>query len=563
MSHSQMNTNSDVEIHLNSKKALNTFILDGESLSPETLFQVAHDTSVQFEISEDAKKKVKRARGLVQYVADSSDSFYAINTGFGLFSQVSISRIHLEKLQLNLIRSHASGVGQPIPIHIARMVLILRINVLLRGHSGIRLEIIESMVKALNKNCIPLIPEKGSVGASGDLAPLSHLALGLFGEGKMWNPTKKEFQNSDLVLKEHGLEPIVLKEKEGLCLINGTQFIGAFGVEALVRAKRLAKQADAISALTLESLFGLKHAFDPRIHIARPHPGQQAVAWKMRHLLTYPNSEQRSDFGIIEKERKRVQDAYTLRCIPQIHGVTLDTIRFVENIIKIEINSSTDNPMVFYDEGLSEEENCKTYRERIISGGNFHGEYPAKALDYLAIAINELANVSERRLARLIDQNANEGLPAFLIKEGGLNSGFMIVHCTSASLTSENKVLVHPSSSDTIPTSANKEDHVSMGAFSARKALKVVENVEYVLACELMAACQAIDLNRPNKSTPILEKIHSLVRERVDFVESDRYLSPDLEKCCELIKEGKILEIIEEYFKTINEQPPLPLEDLC
>ncbi|XP_078358195.1 histidine ammonia-lyase-like [Oculina patagonica] len=407
------------------------------------------------------------------------------------------------------------------------MLFALRINVLAKGYSGISLKTLKQLIAAFNESCLPWVPEQGTVGASGDLAPLSHLALGLMGEGQMWSP-RSGWADAGMVLKAHGLEPLKLQPKEGVALINGTQLITSLGAEAIERSRLIAKQADVIAAMSLEVLKGTTRAFDALIQEVRPHVGQRRVAERLRSLLhsrVYPSE-------IAESHRfcKRVQDAYTLRCCPQVHGVVNDTIDFVQDVITTEMNSATDNPIVFADQ------------EEVISAGNFHGEYPAKVLDYLAIGIHELASMSERRMERLVNPAYSE-LPAFLVKEGGLNSGFMMAHCTAASLVSENKVLCHPSSVDSLPTSAGQEDHVSMGGFAARKAIKVVENVEKVLAIELLIACQGIDFLRPLKTTEPLEAVHSLVRKAVKYWDKDRYMAADIEAAIKIVKEGKVWEV--------------------
>ncbi|KAM6987055.1 histidine ammonia-lyase-like [Aplochiton taeniatus] len=376
------------------------------------------------------------------------------------------------------------------------MLLALRINVLAKGYSGVSMETIHSMLNAFNASCLSWVPEKGTVGASGDLAPLAHLTLGLMGEGQMWSP-RSGWAPAKLVLECNGIPPLVLKPKEGIALINGTQMVTSLGAEAVERALGVVRQADIIAALTLEALKGTTKAFDSDVHALRPHPGQMAVAARLRSLLdseVFP-----SQISEIHRSCDRVQDAYTLRCIPQVHGVANDTIGFVQKVISTELNSATDNPLVF------------AKRAETVSGGNFHGEYPAKALDFLAIGVHELASISERRIERLVNPSLSE-LPAFLVKEGGLNSGFMIAHCTAAALVSESKTLCHPSSVDSLSTSAATEDHVSMGGWAARKALRVVEHVEQVLAIELLAACQALEFLRPLKTTAPLEKVYDLVR---------------------------------------------------
>ncbi|CAG5126742.1 unnamed protein product, partial [Candidula unifasciata] len=475
-------------------------------------------------LTEEAEQKVNRSRALVEEILASNKVVYGITTGFGKFARTIIEKDKLIELQENLIRSHAAGVGHALSPERTKMLLALRINVLAKGYSGVSLETLKKMIAAFNASCLSWVPEKGTVGASGDLAPLSHLALGLIGEGKMWSP-KSGWAEAKFVLESHNLTPIKLKPKEGIALINGTQLIASLGCEALERAESIARQADIVAAFTLEVLKGSTRAFDSKIHQVRPHKGQIQVASRIRALLhseTYPSE-------VSESHRfcNRVQDAYTLRCCPQVHGIVNDTISFVRTIITTEINSATDNPMVFPEMG------------EIVSAGNFHGEYPAKVLDYLAIGIHELASMSERRIERLVNPALSE-LPAFLTNNGGLNSGFMIAHCTAAALVSENKVLCHPSSVDSLTTSGGTEDHVSMGGFSARKALTVVEHVEQVIAIELLAACQAMEFLRPLKTTAPLEEVYKLVREVVRPWDKDRYMSPDILTVTKLLQEEKI-----------------------
>jgi histidine ammonia-lyase len=368
------------------------------------------------------------------------------------------------------------------------------------------------------------------------------------GEGKMWDTESHTWNSADKVLERAGLTRLSLQAKEGLALINGTQFICALAAEALARATLLALQADVVAALTLECLRGSVKAFDARIHAARPHSGQMAVAKRFRTLLIDPTSGP-SEISHSHHNCNRVQDSYTLRCIPQVHGVVHDTIAFVRSIISTELNSATDNPMIFADPSLDSD--IEGFNGNVVSGGNFHGEYPAKAADYLAIGINEIANISERRIERLVNSSLS-GLPPFLVTHGGLNSGFMIAHCTAAALTSENKVLVHPSSSDTISTSAAKEDHVSMGGFGARKLLQVVENVEKVVAIELLAACQGLEFLRPLHTTPTLEKVFDLVRSKVAPYDKDRYMAPDIEAVHQLLKDGLVWDCAKHLFEGNN-----------
>ncbi|XP_067119401.1 histidine ammonia-lyase-like [Centruroides vittatus] len=512
--------------------------LDGCSLEPDDLLCLGKGL-YRLKLCEDAKERIKNSRALLERILQENKVVYGVNSGFGKFATTVISDEQLTQLQENLVRSHAAGVGNPLPPDKTRMLLALRINVLSKGYSGISLETLQQLVDAFNASCLPWIPEKGSVGASGDLAPLAHLALGLIGEGKMWSP-ESGWGEAKYVLESHGLQPIQLKPKEGIAILNGTQLITSLGAEAVQRASIIARQADVVAALSLEVLKGTTRAFDGDIQKIRPHKGQIQVARRLRSLLhsdTFP-----SELAESHRFCNRVQDAYTLRCCPQVHGIVHETIGFVRGIITTEMNSATDNPLVF------------TERAEIISGGNFHGEYPAKALDYLAIAVHELASMSERRIERLVNPALSE-LPAFLVKDGGLNSGFMLAHCTAAALVSENKVLCHPASVDSLSTSAGTEDHVSMGAYAARKALEVVENVERVIAIELLAACQAIDLLRPLKSTCPLEAVYKLVRSTVKTWDKDRYFAPDIEAATELLKEERVWETVRPYVdRYFNEQ---------
>ncbi|XP_075213077.1 histidine ammonia-lyase-like [Lycorma delicatula] len=497
--------------------------LDGNSMFIDDL-QMLGKGLYKIKLTREAEENVIKSRLLIEKILSENKVVYGITTGFGNFARTNIENDKLEELQYNLIRSHAAGVGNPLSPERTRMLLALRINVLAKGYSGISLETLNKLIQAFNASCLSYVPEQGSVGASGDLAPLSHLALGLIGEGKMWSPSTGWGDAKD-VLASNGLTPMTLKAKEGISLINGTQLITSLGAEAVERAESIARQADIAAALTLEVLKGTSRAFDSDVQMIRAHRGQGSVAKRLRALLhsdTFPSQ-------IAESHRfcNRVQDAYTLRCCPQVHGIVHDTIDFVKQVITVEINSGTDNPIVFADRG------------EIISAGNFHGEYPAKALDYLAIGVHELASMSERRIERLVNPALSE-LPPFLVKDGGLNSGFMLAHCTAASLVSENKVLCHPSSVDSLSTSAAQEDHVSMGCYAARKALQVVENVEHVLAIELLAACQAIEFLRPLKTTVPLEEVYNTVRSVVRPWDKDRYMAPDINAVTSLLKDDKI-----------------------
>ncbi|KAF3855033.1 hypothetical protein F7725_023088 [Dissostichus mawsoni] len=493
--------NDFVELAVQGDTMSTDFIPYGNSLTSTDLVNLGRGL-YKIKLTLEAEKKVVQSRELLDTIVKENKVVYGITTGFGKFARTVIPVSKLKELQENLVRSHSAGVGNPLSPERTRMLLALRINVLAKGYSGISPETLHQMIQAFN--------EKGTVGASGDLAPLSHLALGLMGEGKMWSP-KSGWADAKYVLEAHGLKPISLKPKEGLALINGTQMITSLGAEAVERAEAIARQADIIAALTLEVLKGTTKAFDSDIHKLRPHPGQIEVALRFRSLLD--SDHHPSEIAESHRFCDRVQDAYTMRCCPQVHGITNDTINFVKNIINTEINSATDNPVSF-----------------LI------------ALDFLAIAVHELASISERRIERLCNPSLSE-LPAFLVNEGGLNSGFMIAHCTAASLVSENKVLCHPSSVDSLSTSAATEDHVSMGGWAARKALRVVEHVEQVLAIELLAACQGIEFLRPLRTTTPLEKVYELVRSVVKPWMKDRFMSPDIEAAHRLLLDQKASDI--------------------
>ncbi|MBI1752728.1 MAG: histidine ammonia-lyase [Acidobacteria bacterium] len=444
--------------------------LDGRSLTAPLLARIAAGEGVT--LDEGALALVAENRAVVDRIVAEGRTVYGINTGFGQFATVVIAPDQLQQLQLNLIRSHAAGVGEPLPKDQTRALMAARINCLLKAHSGIRPEPIHLLAACLNQDVVPVVPSQGSVGASGDLAPLAHMALMLVGEGLAWSDGKRV--PSGEALAKAGLKPVVLQAKEGLALINGTQLITSLGNLAVEKFTRLTALADEIAALSLEALRGTRAAFDPRIHAARPHPGQIAVAENMRRILgpTSPIAESHQDCH-------RVQDAYSLRCLPQVHGVTRDALQFAGAILERELNSATDNPMIFTD----------TQESR--SGGNFHGQYPAFACDVLAIAAADLASISERRQERLVNP-AYSDLPAFLTQNGGLESGFMMAHVTSAALVSEMKGLAHPACVDTIPTSAGKEDHVSMGPIAARKLLRAVDALEQVLAIEARMALEGV-----------------------------------------------------------------------
>jgi len=460
-------------------------------------------------LSPIAKAKIRRSQEYLLQEIGGGETLYGVNTGFGLMSNVRIQAKDIEQLQYNLLRSHAVGTGPALEDDNVRAMLLLRAANLAQGYSGVSVGLIERIVAVLNAGICPMVPSQGSVGASGDLAPLAHLALILIGEGRA--RLKGREMSGAQALKRARLKPIRLGPKEGLALINGTQFMTAIGALALLDAEHLCDVADAAGAMTLEALRGTAAAFDADIHALRPHPGQILVAKRMRSLLDSRHSAiAKSHLGC-----GKVQDPYSLRCIPQVHGASRDTLTFVRGVLEREVNAVTDNPLVF------------PAKRKVISGGNFHGQIVAIAMDALSIAVAELASISEQRIEKLTNPALSE-LPAFLVKAGGLNSGFMIVQVAAASIVSENKTLCHPASVDSIPTSADKEDHVSMGAWAARKAAMVVTNVRRVLAMELLSGAQGIDLLRPLTSSPVIESLHREVRKGSRRLDRDRSLHPDI-----------------------------------
>jgi histidine ammonia-lyase len=493
--------------------------LTGDDLRIEDVWDVAvHGAPVA--LADDARAKMDAAREVVARVA-AGEHTYGVNTGFGRFVSRTIPDDQVEELQLRLLRSHACGVGEPYPPEVVRAAMLLRANALAKGYSGARVETVELLIECLNRGVLPHVPARGSVGASGDLAPLAHLALPLVGEGRA------SVDGNSLPGREAlaavGLEPIRLEAKEGLSLINGTQFMAAMAVLTLVRARRLARTADLACALSLEALQGSKTSFHPAIHAARPLRGQRDSAANVLRLL--------EGSAIIESHRwcDKVQDAYSLRCAPQVHGASRDLLDHVEATVAVEVNAATDNPLVLVEEDL------------VVSNGNFHGQPLAFALDVLALAVAELASISERRVERLVNPSLSEGLPAFLTAEGGLNSGFMIAQYVSAALVSENKVLAHPASVDSIPTSAGQEDHVSMGNAAGLKALQVVANAERSLAIELLAGAQAIEFLAPLEPGPGVRATHAAVRALSERVRDDRPLADDIELVASAIADGAIV----------------------
>lgn len=502
-------------------------IIDGENLTLEDIVEVAVKKG-SVELALESKEKVETSRKYVEKIIRNNDVVYGVTTGFGKFCNVNISSQDTRDLQVNLIRSHSAGVGEYLPEDAVRAMMLLRANALAKGYSGIRYSTLQTLIDMLNKGVIPRVPSQGSLGASGDLVPLAHMVLVMIGEGEA--TYKDKVMPGKKAMEMAGIQPVTLEAKEGLALINGTQAMTAIGSLALAEAINLSKIADISAALTFEALNGVIDAFDENVNLVRPHKGQIECARNMRKLL------EGSQF-VTHQGNPKVQDAYTLRCIPQVHGAVRDALEHIKEIVEIEMNSATDNPLIFPESDV------------VISGGNFHGEPIAINMDYMGIAVSELASIAERRIERLVNPSLNEGLPAFLVDNGGLNSGLMIAQYTAASLVSENKTLVTPASVDSIPSSANQEDHVSMGTIAARKARKIVENTRNVLAIELLCAAQAIDLRLKSKNNQRLGKgtklMYDFIREKVMQLQKDRVLSNDIKNLAELIKRGKLIEKVE------------------
>lgn len=493
--------------------SMNVF-LDGSTLS-FTDIKLVLNKKATVEVHEDAWENVKKSRAVVEKLIEDKNVIYGVNTGFGKFSDTIISTDDLEHLQINLIRSHACAVGKPFSEDVSRVMLLLRANALAKGYSGIRPETLQLLIDCLNHEIHPVIPSQGSLGASGDLAPLAHLALVLVGEGEaIYLGEKLEAKE---VLRRAGLKPIRLKAKEGLALINGTQALTSVGVLAYLEAQKLFHMANRVAALTLEGLRGIVDAFSPESHLVRPYPEQQEVA---ERILSYVEGSKLTT----KQGELRVQDAYSLRCIPQVHGAISQTLNYVKEKLMIEINSATDNPLIFADSG------------KVISGGNFHGQPIAFAMDFLSIGVAEIANISERRIERLVNPQLND-LPAFLSTNPGLESGLMITQYVAASLVSENKTLAHPSSVDSIPSSANQEDHVSMGTTAARHAYEIVQNARKVVAIEAICAAQAADIRGCEKLAPESKLLHEKIRATVPLIISDRVFATDIENLDQALKQ--------------------------
>jgi histidine ammonia-lyase len=512
---------------------LNALHINGNDLTLEAVREVAAEKRPVL-LAPDAREVVNRARAVVDALVAKNQISYAITTGVGKLSDVHIVGDQVRELQVNLVRSHAVGVGEPLSIQDTRAMMLLRANSLAKGNSGVRAVTIDTICEMLNRGVTPMVPSQGSVGASGDLAPLAHLALALIGEGECINEAEKgaRIASAD-ALKRAQIKPLALEAKEAVSLINGTQAMLAIGTLMLLAAEALVESADVIGAMACDALKGTNVAFDERIQKARPHAGQIKTAANLRRLL------EGSEIRESHRECGRVQDAYSLRCIPQVHGAVRDTVAHCRAVFEIETNSAVDNPLVFV-----KNQKAMDGEGDVLSGGNFHGQPLAFALDFLAIALSALAGISERRLERMVNPALSEGLPPFLAPGAGMNSGFMMPQVTAAALVSENKVLAHPASVDSITTSGNKEDYVSMGMTAANKLKKVVENTRNTLAIEAMAAAQAIDFLAPLKTSKLLQKAHAAIRLVCATMDKDRVMYKDFARIAELIASGKMAEVV-------------------
>ncbi|MBE6985413.1 MAG: histidine ammonia-lyase [Ruminococcaceae bacterium] len=509
---------------------MDTIIITGQSLTLENIVAVCREDA-PVALSEEAKERIAASRAVVDQLVEDEAVVYGITTGFGKFSDVPISHDECKLLQKNLIITHAVGAGEPFPKEVVRGMMLLRVNNLAKGFSGVRPIIVKTLIDMLNKGVTPIVPQKGSLGASGDLAPLSHMVLPMIGLGRAEVGGCVMLGNE--AMKRAGIKTVELVAKEGLALINGTQAMTSVGALALYDAIDCMKLADVAAALSFEANRGVEDALDPRVHALRPHDGQMQTAENLRKMLYFSRN-------VTQQGEVRVQDNYSLRCVPQVHGASRDALEYIKRKVEIEINSVTDNPIVFED------------TNEAISAGNFHGQPMALAFDFLGIALSELANISERRLEHLVNPNLG-GFPAFLVKNGGLNSGMMIVQYSAASLVSENKVLAHPASVDSIPSSAGQEDHVSMGTIAARKASEILSNVRRVLAMEFMCVCQAIDLmggrRKLGKGT---KPAYLAIREVCKTLKNDRPLFEDINRCEAVLKDGSLLRSVEEAVGELN-----------
>lgn len=510
--------------------------VDGQTLTIENVVKVARENA-EVEIPGAARERVAKTRQVLQKLIAKGNTIYGVNTGFGALSGFKIPPQEIERLQSNLIRSHSAGVGEPLGIEVTRALMLLRANTLAKGYSGVRLETLQTLVEMLNKRVHPVIPAKGSVGASGDLAPLSHMILVLIGEGEA--EYKGKIMSGKEAMEKAGLEPVQLQFKEGIGLNNGTQLMTAIAALTIHDAENLVETAEAAAALSLEALLGVSDAFDERIHEVRPHAGQITAAANIRRLIKGSKLVQTGAEAM--QKTSRPHDPYSLRCIPQVLGAARDALAYARGVVETEINSATDNPLVF-----PEEEAC-------LSGGNFHGQPISLAMDIVGIALAIVGNISERRTARLLDGKLSNGLPAFLVPPGakpGLNSGLMTAQYTAAALASENKILAHPACVDSIPTSANFEDFVSMGDTAAQKALQILENTEYIVAAELLCAAQAAELRGPEKLGKGTRIAYATIRKDVPFLREDRVLSKNIEKIRQIVRENMIIGDIEKALGT-------------
>ncbi|PLS05788.1 histidine ammonia-lyase [Neobacillus cucumis] len=487
--------------------------LTGNDLTLKQIKEVLYDKK-KVTASTKSMEAAQKSRESVEKIVSDNRVVYGITTGFGKFSDVLINKEHVQDLQLNLIRSHSCGVGEPFPEIVSKAMVLLRANALLKGYSGIRPVVIEKLLALVNADIIPVIPQQGSLGASGDLAPLSHLALVLIGEGEVFY--KGNRMDSLHALSHEGILPVTLEAKEGLALINGTQAMTAMGVVGYLEAEQLALEGELIASMTLEALNGIIDAFAEEVHVARGYKQQIESAARMRQYLC-------DSLLTTRQGELRVQDAYSLRCIPQVHGATWQVLDYVKEKLEIEMNAATDNPLIF-NEGVT-----------VISGGNFHGQPIALAMDFMKIAVAELANISERRIERLVNPQLND-LPPFLSPEPGLQSGAMIMQYAAAALVSENKTLAHPASVDSIPSSANQEDHVSMGTIAARHAYQIIQNVRGVLAIEFICAMQAVEFRGPEKMATYTKALYEKGREQILSIKADRVFSKDIEKAADWLK---------------------------
>ncbi len=508
-------------------------VLNGQNLTIDQVYQVAFAEVGSLELTIDSKamEKMNASRAFVFDVVKKGKPVYGINTGFGALSSKHIEEKDLAQLQVNLIRSHCTGVGRPFSKEITRAIMLLRANCLISGFSGVEPSTVELLLHFLEKHITPVVPEKGSVGASGDLAPLSHIALALIGEGEV--EVDGKILNSKLAIEVTGKKPAVLGPKDGLALINGTACMAALGALAVYEARQIMKLADIATAMTLDGVKGTSAAYNPKISSLKPHKGQIAAVHNLNLLLANsPLKDSHPDCG-------KVQDPYSLRCVPQVHGACRQTLTHAEEVINTELNAVTDNPLIFVETG------------EVISGGNFHGEALALVMDYLAMGVAEICNISERRIEKMMNPTFSD-LPAFLTKNSGLNSGLMIAHVTAAALVSENKYLCHPASVDSVPTSTDKEDHVSMGVTAGRKLHEVISNAKSVLAIEFLCNTQALDLQRPLKSSRALEAAYTIIRKHVDTIGEDRIFYKDINNIIKLINTGEILSAVEEHIGVLK-----------